>query len=152
MLRATGRSSTLRGATARAAARRARSTHRSPLAVTHIDSWIREHAASFAPPVMNKLMHRDQLSIMFVGGPNEREDFHLEEGSEFVYTADPRLGVLAFNPKAWPVIMELTRGQPMIRLGSGINNAPYSGEGPAGGGPLCAPLLPPTPHAPPTHH
>ena len=85
MLRATARSSTLRGATARAAARRARSTHRSPLAVTHIDSWIREHAASFAPPVMNKLMHRDQLSIMFVGGPNEREDFHLEEGSEFFY-------------------------------------------------------------------
>merc|ERR1740124_1106688 len=30
-------------------------------------------------------MHRDQLSIMFVGGPNEREDFHLEEGSEFFY-------------------------------------------------------------------
>ena len=76
----------------------------------------------------------------------------LEEGCDFVYTADPRLGILAFNPKAWPVIMELTRGQPMIRLGSGINNAPYSGEGPAGGGPLCAPLLPPTPHAPPTHH
>ena len=85
MLRATARSSTLRGATASAVARRASSTHRSPLAVTHVDSWIREHAASFAPPVMNKLMHRDQLSIMFVGGPNEREDFHLEEGSEFFY-------------------------------------------------------------------
>jgi len=28
-------------------------------------------------------MHREQLSIMFVGGPNERTDFHLEEGSEF---------------------------------------------------------------------
>jgi 3-hydroxyanthranilate 3,4-dioxygenase len=34
---------------------------------------------------MNKLMHREQLSIMFVGGPNERTDFHLEEGSEFFY-------------------------------------------------------------------
>lgn len=57
-----------------------------PLAApTHIDSWLTEHAASFAPPVMNKLLHRDQLSIMFVGGPNEREDFHLEEGSEFFY-------------------------------------------------------------------
>jgi 3-hydroxyanthranilate 3,4-dioxygenase len=70
---------------ASAAARRASSTHRSPLAVTHIDSWIRTHEASFAPPVMNKLLHRDQLSIMFVGGPNEREDFHLEAGSEFFY-------------------------------------------------------------------
>ena len=72
---------------ARAAARAIRhaSTRRSPPAVTHIDSWIRENEASFAPPVMNKLLHRDQLSIMFVGGPNQREDFHLEEGSEFFY-------------------------------------------------------------------
>ena len=52
---------------------------------THLASWIEENEASFRPPVMNKLMHRDQLSIMFVGGPNEREDFHLEEGSEFFY-------------------------------------------------------------------
>jgi 3-hydroxyanthranilate 3,4-dioxygenase len=52
---------------------------------THVATWIRENEASFAPPVMNKLMHREQLSIMFVGGPNEREDFHLEEGSEFFY-------------------------------------------------------------------
>ena len=52
---------------------------------THIATWARENAASFAPPVMNKLLHRDQLSIMFVGGPNQREDFHLEEGSEFFY-------------------------------------------------------------------
>ncbi|EOD11614.1 hypothetical protein EMIHUDRAFT_214467 [Emiliania huxleyi CCMP1516] len=34
---------------------------------------------------MNKLLHRDQLSVMFVGGPNRREDFHLEEGSEFFF-------------------------------------------------------------------
>jgi 3-hydroxyanthranilate 3,4-dioxygenase len=53
--------------------------------ITHIETWARENAASFAPPVMNKLLHRDQLSIMFVGGPNSREDFHLEEGSEFFY-------------------------------------------------------------------
>lgn len=34
---------------------------------------------------MNKLLHREQLSVMFVGGPNQREDFHLEAGSEFFY-------------------------------------------------------------------
>lgn len=34
---------------------------------------------------MNKLLHRGELSVMFVGGPNERSDFHLEAGSELFY-------------------------------------------------------------------
>ena len=29
-----------------------------------------------------QLLHKGQLSIMFVGGPNTRTDFHVEEGSE----------------------------------------------------------------------
>lgn len=49
----------------------------------HIEDWIEEHKGDFAPPVCNRLMHRGQLSIMFVGSPNTRTDFHLEEGSEF---------------------------------------------------------------------
>eukprot|EP00284_Hemiselmis_tepida_P017247 CAMPEP_0174942934 /NCGR_PEP_ID=MMETSP1355-20121228/75413_1 /TAXON_ID=464990 /ORGANISM="Hemiselmis tepida, Strain CCMP443" /LENGTH=224 /DNA_ID=CAMNT_0016190145 /DNA_START=1 /DNA_END=671 /DNA_ORIENTATION=+ len=48
----------------------------------NIDAWATENAASFAPPIMNKLMHKKQLTIMFVGGPNTRTDFHLEGGSE----------------------------------------------------------------------
>ena len=60
----------------------------------------------------------------------------LDEGVPFVYTADPRLGILAFNRVAWPVIMELSGGGPMIRIGSGIHNPAYNGRGHAGGGPL----------------
>lgn len=30
-------------------------------------------------------MKKDQLSIMYVGGPNSRTDFHLDQGSEFFY-------------------------------------------------------------------
>mmetsp|Transcript_76845 Transcript_76845/g.232940 ORF Transcript_76845/g.232940 Transcript_76845/m.232940 type:complete len:581 (-) Transcript_76845:474-2216(-) len=54
-------------------------------AFRHVEDWFEEHKASFAPPVCNKLMHKGQLSIMFVGGPNTRKDFHLEQGSEFFY-------------------------------------------------------------------
>jgi 3-hydroxyanthranilate 3,4-dioxygenase len=39
----------------------------------------------FNPPVCNKLQHKKQLTIMFVGGPNVRTDFHLEQGSEFFW-------------------------------------------------------------------
>lgn len=50
-----------------------------------LDDWVEENKAQFAPPVCNKLMHKEQLSIMFVGGPNSRTDFHLDLGSEFFY-------------------------------------------------------------------
>jgi 3-hydroxyanthranilate 3,4-dioxygenase len=54
-------------------------------AVEHLFSWYEENKALFSPPVCNKLMHREQLSVMFVGGPNQREDFHIDEGSEFFW-------------------------------------------------------------------
>ena len=34
----------------------------------HVWRWYEAHRAEFAPPVCNRLLHRDQLSIMFVGG------------------------------------------------------------------------------------
>lgn len=47
--------------------------------------WIEENKASFAPPVCNKLMHHTQTSVMFVGGPNKRKDYHIECGEELFY-------------------------------------------------------------------
>eukprot|EP00927_Polykrikos_kofoidii_P072755 TRINITY_DN68845_c0_g1_i1.p1 TRINITY_DN68845_c0_g1~~TRINITY_DN68845_c0_g1_i1.p1 ORF type:complete len:342 (-),score=55.25 TRINITY_DN68845_c0_g1_i1:121-1083(-) len=54
-------------------------------AFNHINDWYEENKACFSPPVCNLLMHKGQLSIMFVGGPNTRKDFHLEEGAEFFF-------------------------------------------------------------------
>jgi len=51
----------------------------------NIEQWFKDNEACFVPPICNKLMHKDQLTIMFVGGPNTRTDFHLDEGSEFFY-------------------------------------------------------------------
>jgi len=50
-----------------------------------VSAWHAANKDSFSPPVCNKLMHRGQLSVMFVGGPNTREDFHLEHGSELFF-------------------------------------------------------------------
>ncbi|KAM5292939.1 3-hydroxyanthranilate 3,4-dioxygenase [Ctenodactylus gundi] len=50
-----------------------------------VRTWVRENRASFQPPVCNKLMHQEQLKIMFVGGPNTRKDYHIEEGEEVFY-------------------------------------------------------------------
>ncbi|XP_059422699.1 3-hydroxyanthranilate 3,4-dioxygenase [Carassius carassius] len=51
----------------------------------NIDTWIAENEGSFVPPVCNKLMFFYQLNIMFVGGPNVRKDYHIEEGEELFY-------------------------------------------------------------------
>uniref|UniRef100_A0A8D2M5Y7 3-hydroxyanthranilate 3,4-dioxygenase n=1 Tax=Zonotrichia albicollis TaxID=44394 RepID=A0A8D2M5Y7_ZONAL len=53
--------------------------------LVNIRKWIEENKAAFLPPVCNKLMHRYQLNVMFVGGPNERKDYHIEEGEELFY-------------------------------------------------------------------
>ncbi|CAL1530398.1 unnamed protein product [Lymnaea stagnalis] len=54
--------------------------------VYNIDSWIDENKQYFLPPVCNKMMHNDgQMKVMYVGGPNQRKDYHIEEGEELFY-------------------------------------------------------------------
>lgn len=56
------------------------------LGILNVDQWIEENKDSFVPPVCNKLMHgAGQLKIMFIGGPNQRKDYHIEEGEEFFF-------------------------------------------------------------------
>lgn len=50
-----------------------------------IPQWIQDNQEDFVPPVCNKCMFSDQLKVFYVGGPNQRKDFHLEEGEEFFF-------------------------------------------------------------------
>lgn len=50
-----------------------------------VKSWVDGNRHCFLPPVCNKLLHQEQLKVMFVGGPNTRKDFHIEEGEEVFY-------------------------------------------------------------------
>ncbi|KAE8600631.1 hypothetical protein XENTR_v10013338 [Xenopus tropicalis] len=51
----------------------------------NVKKWIDENREYFLPPVCNKLMQNHQLKVMFVGGPNQRKDYHIEEGEELFY-------------------------------------------------------------------
>ncbi|XP_038078624.1 3-hydroxyanthranilate 3,4-dioxygenase-like isoform X1 [Patiria miniata] len=54
--------------------------------VDHVDEWLEENKKWFLPPVCNKMMHNaGQMKSFFVGGPNQRKDYHIEEGEEFFY-------------------------------------------------------------------
>ncbi|XP_787214.3 3-hydroxyanthranilate 3,4-dioxygenase [Strongylocentrotus purpuratus] len=54
--------------------------------ITNIDEWIEENKKFFLPPVCNKMMYSEgQMKAFFVGGPNVRKDYHIEEGEELFY-------------------------------------------------------------------
>ncbi|XP_046519509.1 3-hydroxyanthranilate 3,4-dioxygenase isoform X2 [Equus quagga] len=57
--------------------------------LVRVKTWVEENRASFLPPVCNKLLHQKQLKIMFVGGPNTRKDYHIEEGEEGHFHTSP---------------------------------------------------------------
>lgn len=48
--------------------------------------WIDENRHLLKPPVGNKLIWANrEFLVMVVGGPNERTDFHVNQGEEFFY-------------------------------------------------------------------
>ena len=51
----------------------------------NLQQWIDEHRHLLKPPVGNKCIVDGDFIVMIVGGPNERTDFHVEEGPEFFY-------------------------------------------------------------------
>ncbi len=47
--------------------------------------WIEEHRHLLQPPVGNKCIYDGDFIVMVVGGPNQRTDYHWDEGPEFFY-------------------------------------------------------------------
>lgn len=51
----------------------------------NLHAWIDEHRHLLKPPVGNKCIQQDDFIIMIVGGPNQRMDYHYDEGPEWFY-------------------------------------------------------------------
>ncbi|CAL4098259.1 unnamed protein product, partial [Meganyctiphanes norvegica] len=68
----------------------------------NIPSWIDENKKFFLPPVCNKMMHgAGQLKVFYVGGPNQRKDFHLEEGEELFYQVKGDMNLITLTNGAF---------------------------------------------------
>lgn len=50
--------------------------------------WIDEHRHLLKPPVGNKCIVDGDFIVMVVGGPNERRDWHVDEGPEFFHQVE----------------------------------------------------------------
>lgn len=51
----------------------------------NLQQWIDEHRHLLKPPVGNKCIVDGDFIVMIVGGPNQRTDYHIEEGPEFFH-------------------------------------------------------------------
>ncbi len=51
----------------------------------NFQQWIDEHRHLLKPPVGNKCIVNGDFMVMVVGGPNERTDYHVDEGPEFFH-------------------------------------------------------------------
>jgi 3-hydroxyanthranilate 3,4-dioxygenase len=51
----------------------------------NLQAWIDGHRHLLKPPVGNKCIVDGDFIVMIVGGPNQRTDYHWEEGPEFFY-------------------------------------------------------------------
>ena len=51
----------------------------------NLQAWIDENRHLLKPPVANKCIVDGDFIVMIVGGPNQRTDYHWDEGAEFFY-------------------------------------------------------------------
>ena len=58
----------------------------------NLKRWIDEHRHLLKPPVGNKQVWEDrEFIVMVVGGPNQRTDYHINQGEEFFYQIEGRM-------------------------------------------------------------
>jgi len=60
--------------------------------------WIEEHRHLLKPPVGNQVVWQDrEFMIMVVGGPNQRADYHVNQGEEFFYQLEGDITLKIMN-------------------------------------------------------
>jgi 3-hydroxyanthranilate 3,4-dioxygenase len=99
-----------------------------PLSSHNLKAWVEENRHLLKPPVGNKMVWQDRdFLVMVVGGPNQRKDFHIEEGEEFFYQIEGDITLRVMEdgkPKDIPI-----REGEIFLLPAGV---PHSPQRPAG--------------------
>jgi 3-hydroxyanthranilate 3,4-dioxygenase len=87
-----------------------------------LQGWIDEHRHLLKPPVGNKCIVDGDFIVMIVGGPNQRSDYHVEEGPEFFYQIEGEM-LLRLQVDGQPRNVPIRAGQ-IYYLPPGIPHSP----------------------------
>ena len=93
--------------------------------------WLEENRHLLMPPVGNKLLWKDEdFYCMIVGGPNQRTDYHYDEGPEYFYQLEGEM-VLRLMLAEGPRDVPLSAGQ-MFLLPPRVPHSPQRMAGSVG--------------------
>jgi 3-hydroxyanthranilate 3,4-dioxygenase len=98
------------------------------LASIDLKRWIEDNRHWLKPPVGNKLVFEDaDFIVMVVGGPNARNDYHVDDGEEFFFQVEGDI-VLKVVEDGAPRDIPIREGE-IFLLPPGV---PHSPQRPAG--------------------
>lgn len=97
----------------------------------HFGDWIEEHKHLLKPPVGNKALYTDSndLIVMVVGGPNSRQDYHVDPYEEWFYQIKGNMHVNIIEPDGTPRTIHIREGETWLLPG----NTPHSPQRPEEG-------------------
>jgi len=99
----------------------------SMLAPLNLSAWIDEHRHLLKPPVGNACIWNSNFLVMVVGGPNARNDYHINPGEELFYQVEGDI-VLKIIEDGKPRDVPIKQGE-LFLLPAGV---PHSPQRPAG--------------------
>jgi 3-hydroxyanthranilate 3,4-dioxygenase len=94
----------------------------SALAPIDLHAWVAEHRHLLKPPVGNKPIWDGDFLVMVVGGPNRRNDYHVNPGGELFYQIEGDI-VLKIIEDGKPRDVPIRQGQ-LFLLPAGVPHSP----------------------------
>lgn len=93
-------------------------------------AWVDEHRHLLKPPVGNKCIVDADFIVMIVGGPNQRTDYHWDEGPEWFYQLEGEM-VLRIQENGAPRDIPIKAGE-MFSLPPRVPHSPQRMAGGVG--------------------
>lgn len=76
----------------------------------NFSAWIENNRHLLKPPVGNKCIYDEDFIVMVVGGPNQRSDYHYDEGPEFFHQLEGDM-ILKLMEESGPRDVRIREGE-----------------------------------------